>query len=222
MRGLRRAARSTLFGVLQREHSISSQGKQPLIACSIVGDGSMGSPALHMRSFHDRHDKLSASQISASPRARASTDRCARIEVITIALRSSSPAPSCLRLTMAWDDISGPSLNIPSCSPFLVCSSLSVMARHIAGWRFPTEKEMRQSGLDAARSSADQQSAEPKLLCEVAAHVLRFDCPCCLTVTEIQMTDAICLCGGRATVDDVADRLRHDACDCDLVLLLRR
>jgi hypothetical protein len=48
-----------------------------------------------------------------------------------------------------------------------------------------------------------------------------FPCPRCSTVTEIHTTDAVRLCGGQATLNDVASRLRHDACHCDLVLLLR-
>jgi hypothetical protein len=39
------AARSASLGVLQREHRISSQGKPPLTAWSMVGDGSIGSPS---------------------------------------------------------------------------------------------------------------------------------------------------------------------------------
>jgi hypothetical protein len=45
------AARSTSLGVLHRAHWISSHGKPPLTAWSMVGDGSIGSPSLHMRSF---------------------------------------------------------------------------------------------------------------------------------------------------------------------------
>src|SRR6202162_405114 len=40
------AARSTSLGVLQREHRISSQAKPPLMAWSMVGDWSIGSPSL--------------------------------------------------------------------------------------------------------------------------------------------------------------------------------
>src|SRR3981189_2081591 len=72
--GCLRAARSTSFGVLQREHWISSQGKPPLIAWSIVGEGSIGSPSLHIRSFQLSQNNLSACWISAAPLARISSD----------------------------------------------------------------------------------------------------------------------------------------------------
>jgi hypothetical protein len=50
--GARRSAqRSTSRFVLHREHSISSQGKPPLIAASMVGDGSIGPPSIHIFSF---------------------------------------------------------------------------------------------------------------------------------------------------------------------------
>lgn len=46
-----RAARSTARGVLQREQRISSHGKPPLIAWSIVGEGETGPPSANIRSF---------------------------------------------------------------------------------------------------------------------------------------------------------------------------
>ena len=67
-------ARSTSLGVLQRAHLISSQGNPPLTAWSIVGDGSIGSPSLHSRSFQLSQSSLSACWIIASPLARVSAD----------------------------------------------------------------------------------------------------------------------------------------------------
>ncbi len=81
--------RSTLRGVLQREHLISSQPSPPLMACSMVGDGSIGPPSAHIRSFQLWQARLSASRISASPDARFSAARSARILVIARALVSS-------------------------------------------------------------------------------------------------------------------------------------
>jgi hypothetical protein len=43
------AARSTSLGVLHLAQRISSQGKPPLTAWTIVGDGSIGSPSDHIR-----------------------------------------------------------------------------------------------------------------------------------------------------------------------------
>ena len=83
------AARSTSLGVLQREHWISSQGKPPLMAWSMVGDGSIGSPSLHIRSFQLSQRSLSACWIIASPLARTSTDCVARTLAIARALPSS-------------------------------------------------------------------------------------------------------------------------------------
>jgi hypothetical protein len=54
-------SRSTSLGVLQRAHLISSQGNPPFTAWSTVGDGSIGSPSLHMRSFQLSQSSLSAS-----------------------------------------------------------------------------------------------------------------------------------------------------------------
>jgi hypothetical protein len=45
------AARSTSLGVLQRAHPISSQWKPPFTPWSMEGDGSIGSPSLHISSF---------------------------------------------------------------------------------------------------------------------------------------------------------------------------
>ena len=42
------AARSTLLGVLHREHFTSSHGNPPVIAWPIVGDGCAGPPSLHI------------------------------------------------------------------------------------------------------------------------------------------------------------------------------
>ena len=83
------AARSTSLGVLQREHWISSQAKPPLIAWSIVGDGSSGSPSDHIRSFHDSQSSLSACCSMVSALVRISADRAARMLVIARALPSS-------------------------------------------------------------------------------------------------------------------------------------
>src|ERR1700761_5659909 len=83
------AARSTSLGVLQREHWISSQGKPPLTAWSMVGDGAIGSPSLHIRSFQLSQRSLSACWIIASPLARTSTDCVARTLAIARALPSS-------------------------------------------------------------------------------------------------------------------------------------
>jgi hypothetical protein len=59
-RGCFIAARSTSLGVLHRVQRISSQGKPPLTAWSIVGDGSIGSPSLHIRSFQLSQSNRSA------------------------------------------------------------------------------------------------------------------------------------------------------------------
>src|ERR1700733_14936867 len=83
------AARSTSLGVLHRAHWISSHGKPPLTAWSIVGDGSIGSPSLHIRSFQLSQSSLSACLIIASPFARISADCEARILVLARALPSS-------------------------------------------------------------------------------------------------------------------------------------
>jgi hypothetical protein len=83
------AARSTSLGVLQREHWISSQAKPPLIAWSIVGDGSIGSPSDHIRSFHDSQSSLSACCSIVSALALISADCAARMLVIARALPSS-------------------------------------------------------------------------------------------------------------------------------------
>lgn len=72
---------STSRRVLQREHSISSQPYPLLIAWSTDGEGSIGLPFAHMRSFQDSHRGLSASRMRASPSARASADCAARIVV---------------------------------------------------------------------------------------------------------------------------------------------
>ena len=82
-------ARSTSLGVLQREHRISSQEKPPLIAWSMVGDGSIGSPSDHIRSFQLSQSSLSACWIIASPLARISADCEARMLAIARALPSS-------------------------------------------------------------------------------------------------------------------------------------
>src|SRR6202795_2544427 len=83
------AARSTSLGVLQRAHLISSQGKPPFTAWSMVGDGSIGSPSLHIRSFQLSQRSLSACWIIASPLARISADWAARMLAIARALPSS-------------------------------------------------------------------------------------------------------------------------------------
>src|ERR1700732_3410007 len=83
------AARSTSLGVLQREHWISSHAKPPLIAWSIVGDGSIGSPSDHMRSFHDSQSSLSACCRMVSALALLSGDCAAKVVVIARALPSS-------------------------------------------------------------------------------------------------------------------------------------
>src|ERR1700693_4513830 len=83
------AARSTSLGVLQRAHLISSQGKPPFTAWSMVGDGSIGSPSLHIRSFQLSQSSLSACWIVASPLARISADCAARILAVARALPSS-------------------------------------------------------------------------------------------------------------------------------------
>jgi hypothetical protein len=82
-------ARSTTLGVLQREHRISSHGKPPLTAWSIVGDGSIGSPSLHIRSFQLSQSSLSACCSMVSALARISADWVARMLVIARALPSS-------------------------------------------------------------------------------------------------------------------------------------
>src|ERR1700726_1664053 len=83
------AAKSTSLGVLHRAHWISSQGKPPLTAWSMVDDGSIGSPSLHIRSFQLSQSSLSAYWIIASPLARISADRVARMLAIARALPSS-------------------------------------------------------------------------------------------------------------------------------------
>jgi hypothetical protein len=80
------AARSMSFGVLQREHRISSQAKPPLMAWSMVGDGSIGSPSDHIRSFQLSHSSLTACCSMFSALARISADCAARILVIARAL----------------------------------------------------------------------------------------------------------------------------------------
>src|SRR3984957_18191639 len=82
-------ARSTSLGVLQREHWISSQAKPPLIAWSMVGDGSIGSPSDHIRSFQLSHSSRSACCSMVSALARISADCAARMFVIARDLPSS-------------------------------------------------------------------------------------------------------------------------------------
>jgi hypothetical protein len=83
------AARSTSLGVLQREHWISSHGKPPLIAWSMVGDGSIGSPSDHIRSFQLSQSNRSACCIIDSALVLISADCAARMLVIARALPSS-------------------------------------------------------------------------------------------------------------------------------------
>src|ERR1700692_744488 len=83
------AARSTSLGVLQRGHWISTQASRLLIAWSIVGDGSIGSPSDHIRSFHDSQSSLSACCSIVSALALISADCAARMLVIARALPSS-------------------------------------------------------------------------------------------------------------------------------------
>src|ERR1700758_1880412 len=83
------AARSTSLGVLQRAHLMSSQGKTPFTAWSMVGDGSIGSPSDHIRSFQLSQSSLSACWIIASPLARISPDCEARMLAIARAFPSS-------------------------------------------------------------------------------------------------------------------------------------
>ena len=59
------------------------------MAWSIVGDGSIGSPSAHIRSFQLSQSSLSACRIRASPLARVSADCAARMLVIARALPSS-------------------------------------------------------------------------------------------------------------------------------------
>src|SRR3984893_5422856 len=80
--GCLRAAKSTSFGALHREHWIPTQRKPPLIAWSIVGEGSIGSPSLHIRSFQLSQSSLSACWIRPAPLARISADCAARMPVI--------------------------------------------------------------------------------------------------------------------------------------------
>jgi hypothetical protein len=84
-----RISGSTSLGVLQRAQLISSQGKPPLTAWSMVGDGSIGSPSLHIRSFQLSQRSRSACWMIASPLARISTDWAARMLAIARALPSS-------------------------------------------------------------------------------------------------------------------------------------
>jgi hypothetical protein len=83
------AAKSTSLGVLQREHRIASQENPPLMAWSMVGDGSIGLPSLHIRSFQLSHSSRSACCSMVSALARISADCAARIPVIARALPSS-------------------------------------------------------------------------------------------------------------------------------------
>ena len=82
-------ARSTLLGVLHREHFTSSHGNPPVIARPIVGDGCAGPPSLHILSFQLWHARLSASQISASPTRRFSCERSANMPVVARDITSS-------------------------------------------------------------------------------------------------------------------------------------
>jgi hypothetical protein len=79
----------TSLGVLQREHRISSHEKPLLIAWSIVGDGSIGSPSDHILSFQLSQSSRSACCSMVSALTRISTDCAARIPVIARALPSS-------------------------------------------------------------------------------------------------------------------------------------
>jgi hypothetical protein len=83
------AARSTSLGVSQREHWISSHGKPPLMAWSMVGDGSIGSPSDHIRSFQLSQSSGSACCSIVSALVRISVDCIAKMLAIARALPSS-------------------------------------------------------------------------------------------------------------------------------------
>jgi hypothetical protein len=97
------AARSTSLGVLQRAHRISSHGNPPFTAWSIVGDGSIGSPSDHMRSFQLSQSSLSACWMSASPFARVSADWAARgyVEGVLIPAFQQSLEPFAIKAASA-------------------------------------------------------------------------------------------------------------------------
>src|SRR6478736_6087929 len=67
----------------------AARGYPPLIAWSTDGDGSIGSPSAHIRSFQLSQSSLSAVRIRDSPLLRVSTDCAARMLVIARALPSS-------------------------------------------------------------------------------------------------------------------------------------
>lgn len=103
------AARSTSLGVLHREQRSSSHGKPALMAWSIVGEGSIGSPSDHIRSFQLSHSNLSACCSMISALARISVDCAVRMLAIARDLPSSF-LRACGRLRKgASGDTSAPS-----------------------------------------------------------------------------------------------------------------
>lgn len=87
------------------------------------------------------------------------------------------------------------------------------MARHTASWRYPTEKELQQSAGAAER-------LEPISVRELSAHRYRFECDC-PRVIEVQVADAVRLCGPDAALADVAERVKPRECVHSLIRLLR-
>jgi len=90
-------------------HGRPSIGKPPLMAWSMVGDGSIGSPSDHIRSFQLSQSSLSACCSMASALVRIWTDCAARMLVIARALPS--PLFKALRRLRrgAWGGASVPS-----------------------------------------------------------------------------------------------------------------
>jgi hypothetical protein len=100
-------ARSTSLGVLQREHRISSQANPPLMAWSVVGDGSIGSPSDHIRSFQLSQSSRSACCSMVSALARPTARRGCRSSRALCRAPCSGP---CGRLRRgAWGGASAPS-----------------------------------------------------------------------------------------------------------------
>jgi hypothetical protein len=136
------------------------------MARSMVGDGSIGSPSLHIRSFQLSQRSLSARRIIATPFARISADCAARMPAIARdAFPSSLSEPCGRRPKGAWGDASAPSghptadqigmwarsyRSSASTHPLQVC-------RHVAGMYRPKAVARRASRLRWRRKDGPRQ-----------------------------------------------------------------
>jgi hypothetical protein len=150
------------------------------MARSMVGDGSIGSPSLHIRSFQLSQKSLSACWTSASPFVRISADCAARMPAIAHAFPSSFVRACGRRPKGAWGDASAPSghptadqigmwarsyRSSASTHPLQVCRCVAGMyrpkavARRASRLRRPRKDGSRQpSGFPTVRSQRRQET----------------------------------------------------------------